>query len=262
MDMLKIFKYNLFDLSRSKWIYLYTLFYLLAGFALLYLNNDIMAGITNLMNISLLVCPLISIIFGTIYYYNSREFTELLLAQPLKRNSILLGQYLGISISLSIGYFVGTSIPFILYGIFVSEEIFNFVILLISSVALTFIFSGFAFLISLLNENRIRGFGFAIFIWLFMAFVYDGLFLLSLFLFSDYPLETYSIVATILNPIDLARILIMLKLDVTAMLGYTGAVFNKFFGSSLGMIISLFSLIVWAIIPMLFCIRLGNRKDF
>jgi len=260
--MLKIFKYSLYDLARSKWIYLYTFFYLLAGFALLYLNNDMMSGLTNLLNISLLVCPLISIIFGIMYFYNSREFTELLLAQPINRNSILLGQYFGLSISLSLGYFIGTSIPFVLYGLFISDIIFDFILLLVTSVALTFVFTGFAFFLSLLNENKIRGFGLAIFIWLFLAFIYDGIILLSLFLFSQYPMEIYSIAVTLLNPIDLARILIMLKLDVTAMMGYTGAVFNKFFGSSLGMVMALFSLIIWVLIPILLSIRIGNRKDF
>ena len=56
-----------------------------------------MSGITNLMNIALILCPLISIIFGTMYFYNSRDFIELLLAQPIKRKAIILGQYLGLS---------------------------------------------------------------------------------------------------------------------------------------------------------------------
>ncbi len=34
-----------------------------------------------------------------------------------------------------------------------------------------------------------------------------------------------------LNPIDLSRILILLQLDVSAMMGYTGAVFKDFFGT-------------------------------
>lgn len=260
--MLKILKYSLYDLTRSKWIYLYLVFYLLSGFALLYLNNDLMSGITNLMNIALILCPLISIIFGTMYFYNSRDFIELLLAQPIKRKAIILGQYLGLSLTLSLGYFVGTALPFLSYGILISDRIFDFVILLVTGSALTFVFTGIAFLVAIINENKIKGFSFAIFIWLFMAVVYDGLFLLSLFVFNDYPLETFSIGATIFNPIDLARILIMLNLDAAAMLGFTGAVFNKFFGSALGTGLTALSLGLWIYLPMLFCVKLGNRKDF
>jgi len=260
--MYKIFKYSLFDLSRSKMIYFYTLFFLLAGFALLYLNNDLMTGITNLMNISLLICPLISIIFGVTYFYNSRDFIELLLAQPISRKKILLGKYFGLSITLSLSYFIGTSIPFVLYGIFISNFIFDFITLLLSTIILTYIFSGIAFLITLMNDNKIKGFGYAIFIWLFMAFLYDGLFLLALFVFNEYPIESFSIFMTLLNPIDLARILVMLKLDAAAMLGYTGAVFNKFLGSSYGIILASLSLFIWTLIPILLSIMIGRKKDF
>jgi Cu-processing system permease protein len=260
--MRKILKYSIYDLTRSKWIYLYLVFYMVTGFALLYLNSDLMSGITNLMNIALILCPLISIIFGTMYYYNSRDFIELLLAQPIKRKSILLGQYLGLSLTLSFGYLAGMAVPFLSYGILVSDRIFDFVTLLITGAALTFIFTGIAFLIAIKNENRIKGFSIAIFVWLFMAVIYDGLFLLSLFMFNDYPLENFSIALTIFNPIDLARILVMLKLDASAMLGFTGAVFNKFFGSTLGIVLTSASLLLWIYIPIYFCIKLGNKKDF
>lgn len=38
------------------------------------------------------------------------------------------------------------------------------------------------------------------------------------------------IVLSALNPIDLGRILVLLKMDVAALLGYTGAVFRQFLG--------------------------------
>lgn len=221
-----------------------------------------MSGMTNLMNITLLLCPLISIIFGTMYYYNSREFVELLLAQPIMRKTILLGQFFGLSITLSLAFLVGISIPFITYGIFMSSIVFDFTILVISGVLLTFLFSAVSFLISIANDNKIKGFGFAIFYWLFMAFIYDGIFLLLLFGFSNYPLEKFSIAATLLNPIDLARILVLLKLDTAVMLGYTGAVFSKFFGSFWGMMAAAGVMVVWVFVPILLFLRIWKKKDF
>ncbi len=64
------------------------------------------------------------------------------------------------------------------------------------------------------NENKIKGFGYAILMWLFFAVIYDGLFLISLVVFNEYPLEKFSLIATMSNPIDLSRILILLKLDI------------------------------------------------
>ncbi len=128
----------------------------------------------------------------------------------------------------SISFILGTGIPFIICGLFESAEIWNFNILLISGIFLTFIFTGISFLIAVRNENRIKGFGIAILVWLFLAVIYDGLFLLSLIVFNDYPIEKLSLFLTMINPIDLSRILVILKMDISALLGYTGAVFNKF----------------------------------
>ena len=260
--MLKILKYSFYDLMRSRWSYVYFLFYLLLGIVLLFLNNNLSKAVITLMNVIIILVPLIGTIFGVMYYYNSKEFTELLLAQPIKRSSIFLGQYLGVALSLSMSLIIGLGLPFIFYGIFRSDAIWDFSLLLITGTFLTLIFTALAFSIALCNENKIKGFGYAILLWLFMAVIYDGIFLMSLIMFEDYPLDTFSLIATMFNPIDLSRVLILLKLDISALLGYTGALFQKFFGTDFGVLISLGMLIIWVVVPAWFIKRKSNRKDF
>jgi Cu-processing system permease protein len=214
------------------------------------------------MNVIIILVPLIGTIFGVMYYYNSKEFTELLLAQPIKRSSIFIGQYLGVALSLSMSLFIGLGIPFVLYGLFQSNEIWEFVLLLVTGTFLTLIFTAVAFNIALYNENRIKGFSYVILFWLFMAVIYDGLFLMSLILLESYPLDALSIGATMFNPIDLSRILILLKLDISALLGYTGAVFQKFFGTDFGLVLSIAALSLWVILPLLNIYRKCKKKDF
>jgi len=134
--------------------------------------------------------------------------------------------------------------------------------LLGNGLLLTFIFSGLAFLIALRNDNKIRGFGLAILTWLFFAVVYDGIVLLLLLFFRDYPLENAALGLSILNPIDLSRILILLKLDISALMGYTGAVFQKFFGTIWGSVVAVLSLGFWVLIPVISIRMLSNKKDF
>lgn len=260
--MLKILKYSFYDLMRSRWSYVYFAFYLLLGVVLLFLNNDLSKAVITLMNVIIVLVPLIGTIFGVMYYYNSKEFTELLLAQPLKRSSIFLGQYLGVAISLSMSLILGLGIPFVFYGLFMSNAIWDFSLLLITGTFLTLIFTALAFNIALSNENRIKGFGYAILLWLFMAIIYDGIFLMSLIIFSDYPLDKLSLIGTMLNPIDLSRTLILLKLDISALLGYTGAVFKQFFGTNLGLIVSFVALTLWVVLPVLRITMKANKKDF
>jgi len=260
--MQKILKYSFFDLIRSKRSYVYFFFYLVISSSLLYLSGDISKVIISLMNIILILVPLIASIFGVMYYYNSREFTELLLAQPIKRTNIFLGQYIGLAVSLSSSLLFGLGIPFLVFGIFRSSEIWNFIILIVTGIFLTFIFSAISFLVALKNENRLKGFGIVIFLWMFMAIIYDGLFLLSLIVFKEYPLETISLILSMLNPIDLSRILILLKLDISALMGYTGAVFRKFFGTDTGLLLSTLILIMWTVLPVWAIVRVSGRKNF
>lgn len=260
--MLKILKYSFYDLLRSRWSYVYFMFYLLLSFVLLFLNNDLNKAIITLMNVIIVLTPLIGTIFGVMYYYNSKEFTELLLAQPIPRNKIFMGQYLGVSLSLTLSLVLGLGIPFVMYGLFMSSSIFDFSLLLLVGALLNFIFVALSFNIALSNENKIKGFGYAILMWLFLAVVYDGLFLISLVLFNEYPLDKFSLMATMLNPIDLSRILILLKLDISALLGYTGAVFRKFFGTNIGLLMSMSVLILWVVFPVLQMKSKLKRKDF
>ena len=260
--MIKILKYSFYDLMRSRWSYIYFLFYLALGFILLFLNQDVSKAVITLLNIIIVLTPLIGTLFGVMYYYNSREFTELLLAQPIKRSNIFLGQYLGISFSLSLSFVVGLGIPFLAYGLFQSTEIFNFFTLLLIGTMLTFIFVALAYILALFFEDRIKGFGIAIITWLFFAVIYDGIFLILMLVFDDYPLDKFALGATIFNPIDLSRILIILKLDISALLGYTGAVFQNFFGTGFGMFFSLTLLMLWILFPILIIIYKSKKKDF
>jgi len=260
--MSKVFKYTFQDFTRSWWNIAYTGFYLILAFSLLFLNHDLSKGIAGLMNLIIILCPLIGTIFGIMYFYNSREFTQLLMAQPIKRKSIFLGQYLGLALSLSASLILGLGIPFLAYGLLESTAIGNFLILLISGILLTFIFTALAFMIAIRNENKLKGFGLAILVWLLMALIYDGIFLLSLLVFQEYPLEHYAIGMSVFNPIDLSRILVLLKLDISAIMGYTGAVFQKFFHQQGGMIISMVSMLLWIVIPAGIFLRKAVRKDF
>jgi Cu-processing system permease protein len=260
--MFKILKYSFYDLMRSRWSYVYFIFYLLLGFVLLFLNNDVSKAVITLMNIIIVLTPLIGTIFGVMYYYNSKEFTELLLAQPINRSKIFMGQYIGVSLSLTLSLVLGLGIPFIAYGLFKSVAIFDFSLLLVVGTFLNFIFVALSYNIALSTENKIKGFGYAILMWLFLAVIYDGVFLISLVMFNEYPLDKFSLIATMFNPIDLSRILILLKLDISALLGYTGAVFRKFFGTNVGMLLSMSVLVLWVIIPVSWMNLKLRKKDF
>lgn len=260
--MYKVLKYSFYDLIRSRWTYLYFLFYLVVTFGLLYMSSDPSKAFLSLSNIILLITPLTGTLFGALYYYNSREFTELLLALPIKRSSIFLGRYCGLSFSLSVSFLLGTGVPFLFYGSGQTIAWRGFALFLMSGVLLTFIFSALSFLIALRNDNSIKGFGFSLLVWLFLAILFDGIFMILLVYFERYPLDKLALGLTLLNPIDLSRIVLTLQMDISALLGYTGALFRKFFGTGAGMMYSTAALLGWIVIPLWLVVFISRRKDF
>ncbi len=87
-----------------------------------------------------------------------------------------------------------------------------------------------------------------------------GLLLWVVFSFSDYPLQKVTLGLVALNPVDFARIILLLKLDISALMGYTGAVYKNLFGSHWGMIFSAAVLLLWTTWPMLLGMRIFSRK--
>ena len=199
---------------------------------------------------------MVSILFTTIYFFNSYEFIELLVAQPLKRSNILLGVYSGVGLSLLAAFWVGIGLPIIIFDGTVVGWYF-----LLSGSLLTMIFVSLAFLASVLTRDKTRGIGISMLLWFYFTLIFDGILLMVLFAFSDYPLEKLTIFLSCLNPVDLARIMILLKMDISALMGYTGAVFNQFFGSSLGIVISISVMLIWVAVPIAIALRIFERKN-
>ena len=257
----KIIRYEVHDLMRSKWLLTYCLFFWLSTDILFRFAGSGGHVVISLMNIVLILIPLVSLIFGMIYIYNSREFIELLLTQPVDRKRMFWGMYLGLALPLTAAFVIGIGLPFI-YNPVDPESRMAFINLFITGMVLTFIFSGLAFYFSNRFEDKIKGLGIAVLVWLFFILIYDGIIMVLLFLFADYPLDNLSIAFSLINPIDLGRIFLLLQLDVSALMGYTGASFSRFFGSSTGMFISLAVMFVWTAIPGFLAERLFLRKDF
>src|SRR5918993_5393777 len=96
--LLKVTGYQMRDVMRSRWLIAYAMFFLLATDALLRFGGADVKALLSLSNVVLLVIPLVALVFGTMHVYNAREFTELLLAQPVGRRELFGGLYLGLAI--------------------------------------------------------------------------------------------------------------------------------------------------------------------
>src|SRR6187431_1640195 len=111
----RIQKFIFADILKNRIVLVYTLLLAVLAWSVFSLENDSNKGVLTLLNIVLLTTPLVSIIFTTIYLYNSAEFIELLLSQPIKRNKIWTGLFLGLFFSLALAFLLGAGIPILLF---------------------------------------------------------------------------------------------------------------------------------------------------
>ena len=254
--MNRIIKIILLDILKNKIIIAYTLILAILSWSSFALEDNSAKGILTILNVILFTVPLVSILFSTIYLYNSSEFIELLLSQPIKRRKIWISLFLGLCFSMILAFFVGAGIPLL-----VNSPDNVGVMMLINGCFITAIFTALAFLSSILTRDKAKGIGIAIMVWLFFALLFDGLVLFLLFQLQEYPIENAMVGITAFSPIVLARIQILLHLDVSAMMGYTGAIFKDFFGTSKGLIISFLLLVLWIIIPFFVSLVKFKNKD-
>lgn len=254
--MLKLSKYVLYDILRNKVVIAYTLFLFIVSMSLFQMEENSSKAVLSLLNIVLIVIPLVSMVFSTIHWYNSYEFIELMLTQPVSRKRVLISEYLGMSSSLATAFLIGVGIPVMIYHF----DNTGIALLIVGSL-LTLVFTSIAFYASIKSRDKARGIGVALLLWFYFALIFDGLLLLILFGFSDYPLEKLTMILASFNPIDLGRIYLMLQMDVSALMGYTGATFKEFFGSQAGLFYTMGVMLIWITVPLLLSIRSFNKKD-
>jgi Cu-processing system permease protein len=249
------------DVGRRRWLIVYGLFYLAVTDALFRFGGTGGRAVLSLTNVVLGLVPLVSIVFGTMYLYHAREFVQMMLAQPVGRRTLFLGLYGGLAIPLAGSFLVGVGLPLAWHGGIRDAGLPVFV-LLAAGTALSLIFTGLAFVIALACRDRAAGLAVSILVWLTATVLYDGIVLLAAVLAADYPLEPSLIAAMLANPVDLGRVLLLLQFDLGALAGYTGAVFERFFGGVQGSLWAAAALALWIVTPFAVGLRLFTRKDF
>lgn len=258
----RVFASQLTNVARSRWIVAYAALLLVSTLLLLRFGGSGARALLSLVNVVLFLLPLVSVVFGTVYVYNAREFIELLLAQPVSRGAIYLGLFGGLAVPMAAALLIGVGVPLIPVAIADPAVVRPLVMMLAVGVSLTLVFTAFALCVAVLVEDRARGLGAALAVWLACSVVYDGLILLLVSTMRQFPLETPVLVLTFLNPVDLGRIVLLLTFDIALLMGYTGTIFARTFGSGGGLVAAFVMLLACAAVPFWLGYRWFRGKDF
>ena len=255
--MLKVCASFLLDLVRSRILLAYLFVLALIGWGVFLLESQPEKALLLILQIVLLVIPVVCMVFGTIYYYNSQEFMLLLLAQPIKRGNIISGLMLALCSGCSFAFLLGLGLPLAIHYPTAETGM-----LIGAGLMLGFIFMALALFFSTHIQDKARGMGAALVVLAFFALIFDGLLLMLMYQFADYPIEKGVLALSFLNPLDIARILVIMKTEASALLGLSGAVFRKFLGTATSQAVSWAVLVIWVLVPYGLAKRKFERKDF
>src|SRR6187455_552816 len=150
--MRKILKYVLADILRNRIVLLYMALLLTVGFSVFSLEDNADKGMLSLLNLVLIIVPMMCVVFSTIYNYNSAEFVELLVSQPLRRGHIWLSLFAGLAGALSIALLIGIGIPVLIF-----QPTAAGAMMVIVGVALSIIFVAIALLASVRTRDKAKG---------------------------------------------------------------------------------------------------------
>jgi Cu-processing system permease protein len=271
-DLLTIARLEFVAAARLKWIRL-----LAAAFALLAAAAAYSAGAANeltgadgfarttmaLVPVVLLLVPLSALILGVSGQSAEPESEPFLFGQPVSRQAILIGRWLGESIALAAAIIIGLGFggAIVAFGSGI-EALPQFSFFVGTAVVLAMIFLSIGAAIAAATDKRIVALGIAIFAWFVFVLLYDGA-VLSLAGWITGSRGGRVLFASVFgNPVDLIRIAALSVSGTPNVLGAAGDAWVRYLGGAAGAVIAAtVGLLIWLVGPLLVGMRLIGGRD-
>jgi ABC-type transport system involved in multi-copper enzyme maturation permease subunit len=255
---------------ETRWLFVFTIVFavLVLGLSYFGLAQSREAGFQgfarvtlSLMNLLLMIVPLVGLLLG-VQAVAAGEALALLLAQPVGRGEVLCGKFLGLGLAFSAAQAVGLGAGGLGIALTAGADgLGGFLALTVLSLALGWLSIAAAFAIAVCWPDRLRATSIALLLWLLLVVAYDLAVLGATTILNGLPLEAVLVPTLLVNPIDLARVLVTLSVGSGALFGPTSAVLAHRFGSSGGIGIGATVLLVETALPLLLALHVFRRRD-
>ncbi len=177
---------------------------------------------------------LITIILGSLSVSGEREQGTItyLLSQPVRRIEVIFGKFLGLLTSISLVMVTGFGLalfPSLGESYVASMGLNDFFYGILVMVGLSAVILGISIAISVVSSSKAMSVSLALFVWLFLAVIYDMGFLGMIFIITG---ETQAFLYFILlNPIEITQILAYLLINPEMGPGFSTQFMIRYFGS-------------------------------
>ncbi|MEN3038517.1 MAG: ABC transporter permease subunit [Candidatus Kryptonium sp.] len=258
---------------RNKWTHIFAIIFTILILGISYFGlsasgykgsmQDFSRTTLSLLNLVLYLIPLASLIVGVMSFSGDGRSNELIFSQPLDRWEIQVGKLLGLLVVI----FTSTSLGFGISGFIIlmrvgSEGVFKYLVFVLLSNLLGFVFIGISALISVLAKQRGRAFGLSVLVWFLFLIFYDLVVIGATTFLKGKVAATFAMISLLGNPVDIVRVLSLITLNTPEIFGPAGAAFLKFLGGSIPTyIVLIFDLILWFALSVFLSIKILSKQD-
>ena len=239
----------------------------IAGAGLAASGQVVVQGFTrtavSLLSLALYLLPLVGLVLGAHAFGVEDGGTELLLAQPIARSTVLVGRTLGLAATLVLVAALGFGLAglVVLAGAGV-EGLAGYALVAVGSTVVGLSGLALGVLLGVRARRRLSAVAMALVAWVVLAVLFDfGAIALLQFVGDGEP-GPMLLVLLAANPIDGMRALGLVGLGADVLLGPTGAALSKLLGPSGGAALVGAALLAWCTVPLAVAARIYRRRDF
>ncbi|MDQ0215524.1 Cu-processing system permease protein [Oikeobacillus pervagus] len=257
---------------RSRWMMIFAfLFTVLAAIILFFGNETAKSGYegfsrmtANLLNLSLFLIPLLTLLIGSLLFSGEKEDGRLalLMTYPISPFSLIAGKYTGLFLSLSIVLLLGYSVSGILLLFFGGAAFSLLLLFFFLSLFLTMMFLSISMLIGVLANSRLHALGLGIFCWAFFVLFYEFIIMALTTMAPPNSVLPILTISVFLNPVELIRVFTVIFLGSGTVFGPTIYDFTIWAESGWGTFMFFVSCLLWTVIPLVMAnilLKRGNK---
>jgi len=225
--------------------------------------QDFYRTTVTMLHLVFIIIPVVALVAAGQSVCSDPGYFEFLASQPVGRSDILLGKVAGLFVALTLMTVLGFGLGGMIIALKSnSEGIWKFFIFIGTSIALGLVFISISTLLSVLSNRKPMAIVSALIIWLFFLFIYDFIVLAASYYMDEAYLRTILYFSLLGNPIDMARVTVLLTVGGEAALGAAGAGLLRTFGGPATSAMSAVGLLaIWALMPLIGAILVFKKQD-
>ncbi len=225
--------------------------------------QDFYRTTVTMLNLVLIIIPVVALVACGQSLSGDPGYFEFLASQPIGRTDILLGKVAGLFVALTVITVFGFGLGGLMIALKTnSEGIWKYFIFVGMSITLGLVFVSLSAMLSILANRRAMAIVTALVLWFFFLFIYDFIVLSASYYVEEAYLRKMLYFSLLGNPIDLARVVVLMSVGGEAALGAAGAGLLRMFGGAVTSAISAAALFaVWVAVPLGIAALVFRRQD-